>query len=126
MEKAVRYLRKEVGVKKIFLVGHSMGSRMASAYAKENSGRDIAGLVVIGCRNNGGAPFNCQQNVEGLKLPILDLWGGGDKKDDQSAIERRFLQSDTYTQIEVPGAGHKFDGYEDELVTAVAEWLKAQ
>lgn len=126
IDAAVRFLRQEVQVKKVFLIGHSMGSRMASSYLRENVNYDISGLVIAGCRNNGGYPFNCMQNVRGLNLPILDIWGGRNRKDSLSASERKKLRLNAYTQVEISGANHTFDEYEDKLVSVVTDWLQAQ
>lgn len=126
IEEAITYLKNEKGVSTIYLFGHSMGSRMASAFvsAKPNSG--LAGLIVAGCRNNGGKPLACDQNLEGVTLPVLDIWGGNNGKDSKAASERKGMASATYTQVEISGANHKFEGYEGELVAAVAKWLEQQ
>jgi pimeloyl-ACP methyl ester carboxylesterase len=122
----IAFLRNEKGVTTIYLMGHSMGSRMASAFVAENPESSIKGLIVAGIRNNGGYPLDGKQNLERISIPILDVWGGGDSKDYDAAKEREELVSATYTQVKIPGANHKFDGYDDEFVAAVVEWLKAQ
>lgn len=121
----IRFLREEKGVKKIFLMGHSMGSRMASAFISKFPEQPVNGLILAGCRNNGGYPFNCKDNVRGLALPILDIWGDGESKDSSAANDRKAFQSDSYIQVPIPGANHKFEGHEDEFVTEVVNWLKA-
>ena len=126
IQDAIRFLTEEKGVKKVFLMGHSMGSRMASAFLLENPDQPIKGLIIAGCRNNGGPPLNCKKNVKKLKLPILDIWGGSDEKDSKAAKKRESLQSDTYTQVEISGTNHKFDGYENLFVYAVSSWLEKQ
>lgn len=123
---AIAFLKNERGVSRVFLIGHSMGSRMASAFVSKNSNHGLAGLVVAGCRNNGGYPLSCEDNLQGVKLPVLDIWGGDNGKDSRSASERSGMVSDTYTQVEISGANHKFEGYEDELVDSVVSWLKSQ
>lgn len=120
---AILYLKQEKGVEKIFLMGHSMGSRMASAFMAKDNDQLINGLILAGCRNNGGGVLNCKSNVVDLALPVLDIWGGGEKKDVKAANERQSLQSKTYTQINIPNADHRFDGHEDEFVNAVTQWL---
>jgi len=123
-DKAVRFLQQEKKVKKIYLMGHSMGSRMAAAYMTEAPNPAINGLIIIGCRNNGGEPLDCAENVSGLKIPLLDLWGDGSRKDERAGEERAELVSATYKQVIIDGATHKFEGYEDDLVDAVVKWLK--
>ncbi len=123
-KQSIRFLKKEKGVTKVFIIGHSMGSRMASSYVSQHGNHGLTGLVVAGCRNNGGYPLSCAQNLESVDMPILDIWGGKNGKDYNAASERSSLVSESYTQIEISGANHKFEGYEDELVEAVTNWLK--
>lgn len=126
IEEAIAYLKNEKGVSTIFLFGHSMGSRMASAFVAEHLDSGLSGLIVAGCRNNGGYPLACNQNLEMVDLPVLDIWGGKNGKDSRAASQRSGMASDTYTQIEISGANHKFEGHEIELVDVVEKWLKRQ
>lgn len=123
---AIRFLKNEKGVTKIFLMGHSMGSRMASSFVSENPKHSISGLIVAGCRNNGGYPLSCEENLQDVNIRVLDIWGGNNGKDSDAASDRSNLVSGIYTQIEISGANHKFDGYERELVSSTVDWLKAQ
>lgn len=125
IKEAIRFL-KDKGVTHIYLFGHSMGARMASAFVAENQNSDLAGLVVAGCRNNGGYPLACDQSLKKVDLPVLDIWGGKNGKDSKAASQREGMISDTYTQASISGANHKFEKREDELVEAVANWLKNQ
>jgi len=122
----IRFLSKEKGVKKIFIMGHSMGSRMASAFIANNKDQPIAGLIVAGCRNNGNVPLSCLENLKNVTIPVLDIWGDGSGKDANAGFERDGLASSTYKQIELPDANHKFNGHEPAFVSAVVEWLKTQ
>ncbi len=126
IEKAIAYLKSEKSVTNIYLLGHSMGGRMVSAYVSENRNNELSGLIVAGCRNNGGSPLACDKNLEGVTLPVLDIWGGKNGKDVKAASERRGMVSSAYTQVEISGANHSFEGYEGELVNAVANWLIKQ
>jgi pimeloyl-ACP methyl ester carboxylesterase len=126
IEEAIAYLKNEKGVSKVYLFGHSMGSRMASAFVSEHPDSGLAGLIVAGCRNNGGRPLACDENLEGVAVPILDIWGGNNGKDARAAAERREMASAVYTQVEISGANHKFEGHEDQLVAAVMDWLTRQ
>jgi len=126
IKEAISFMKNEKGVTRIFLLGHSMGSRMSSAFVSEDSNHRLTGLIVAGCRNNGGAPLSCDENLEGIDIPVLDIWGGNNGKDSNSASEREGLVSGKYKQVEISGANHKFEGYESELVDAVVDWLKLQ
>lgn len=126
IEEAIAYLKNEKGVSNVYLFGHSMGSRMTSAFVSDNPNNGLSGLIVAGCRNNGGRPLACDQNLKGVTLPVLDIWGGKNGKDSKAASERRGMASASYTQVEISRANHKFEGYEGELVDAVANWLRKQ
>lgn len=123
---AIRFLKEEKGVTSIYLMGHSMGSRMAGAFLAHNVNQPINGLIIAGCRNNGGGDLNCLHNIENLQLPILDIWGGGERKDASAAHERESLRSKNYIQVAIPNANHRFDNHEDEFVDAVSAWLEKQ
>jgi pimeloyl-ACP methyl ester carboxylesterase len=126
IDEAVEFLQQQAGVQRIFLLGHSMGARMASAYLNEQQNSSISGLVVLGCRNNGDNRLDCQHNLQNLELPVLDLWGDGSEKDVKSARQRALLQSNRYQQVAIPGANHRFSGHEAELLSAVSAWIKTQ
>ena len=126
IKQAITFLKKEKGVTKLFLFGHSMGSRMSSAFISENPEQPVSGLIVAGCRNNGGYPLSCNENLQNVDIPVLDIWGGNNGKDSNAASDREEMVSATYKQVEISGANHKFEGNEDELVDAVVSWLKSQ
>lgn len=114
---------KNKGISDIYLMGHSMGARMVSAYLSDSMDDTIKGLIVVGCRNNGGYPLSCIENVENIDIPILDIWGNNNTKDNNAAAQRGYLSSYTYVQIKINGANHKLDGYNKELVNEVSKWL---
>ena len=126
IKQGIRFLKDEKKVTNIYLMGHSMGSRMASAFVSENPDIGLKGLIVVGCRNNGSEPLSCMQNLQNVNIPVLDIWGGKNSKDSDAASDRESLVSNTFTQVEIPGANHKFDDYDDELISAVVSWLQAQ
>lgn len=125
-EDSIRFLQEERGITKIYLMGHSMGSRMASSFIAQHHARSVAGLIIAGCRNSGGVPLACDENMHQVRIPVLDIWGGGDKKDTDAAATRQIYLSGIYQQVAIPDANHKFDGYENEFVAAVVAWLKGQ
>jgi coenzyme F420-reducing hydrogenase delta subunit len=122
IQQAINYLKAK-GVRTIVLFGHSMGSRMMSAFVRENP-KLADGLIVAGCRNYGDYPMNCHHHLGAIKdLKVLDMYGGGDVKDSNSAKDRSHLISGRYTQKSIKNANHKFDGYYPELTKIVADWL---
>ena len=126
IEQGIAFLQKEKGITTIYLMGHSMGSRMASAFIAENPDAPIQGLIVAGIRNNGGYPLDGMQNLKHIQIPVLDIWGGGDSKDTDAARERESLVSASSAQVEIAASNHKFDNEEDEFVAAVIAWLRTQ
>ena len=99
-----------------------MGSRMSAYYASRNN--DIEGIVIIGCRNNEGYPLDCSSTIRNTKVKVLDIYGTDNDKDVQAAKERDDYIDEKYKQVAINGAGHKFIGYEQELIKEVVDWIK--
>lgn len=125
IEEGAEFLRKR-GVRRVILAGHSMGARMAGAWlASANRNRPgIAGFIGMGMRNNGKSPLNCRINLKNIPVPVLDLYGDEDDKDSRHARERMGLRGPRYRQAAIRGAGHRFEGHEDEMAAAVIAWLE--
>lgn len=124
---AVRYLKTEKGVEKVYLMGHSMGSRMATAFIADNPDAGVDGFIGVGIRNGGDAPLDSDTNLRRVKLPVLDVYGdGGDGKDADHAGSRADMVSKRYQQVLISGADHRFSQHEKEMVAAVVDWLKQQ
>lgn len=126
IDRAVDFLRKK-GVNSIYLIGHSLGSRMATAYLAGKPHSAIRGFVGVGMLNNGGPPFNCLENLKKSRLPVLDIWGESGRADDSRyGLERRVLLSPLYAQRSIGGGDHGLSEHEDELVKEVVDWLRLQ
>ena len=124
---AVRFLKEKKGVEKVYLMGHSMGSRMATSYLAENSDSGIDGFIGAGIRNGGGSPLDSNTNLRSVNIPVIDIYGdGGDGKDAHHAKRRSDMVGDRYTQVFISGANHRFTHHENELVDAVTNWLRQQ
>lgn len=127
IKRGIAWLTQEKGVETVYLMGHSMGARMASAFMAANPDAAIARLIVAGLRNNGGLSFDGKESLKAVDIPVLDVWGdGGNGKDSQYGRERVELRSDKYQQIPIAGANHKFVDHEQAFTDAVIAWLKAQ
>ena len=120
---SIKFLKEEKNIKTIYLMGHSMGARMASAFMAEHAKAPIKGLIIAGCRNNGDYPLACKETVEEVKIKVLDIWGGDNGKDINAASDREELVGENYQQVAIDGANHKFDGYDSEFTSAVIKWL---
>jgi pimeloyl-ACP methyl ester carboxylesterase len=132
IEAAIQVLRNEKGVRTIYLMGHSMGSRMATGYLSENPESNVSGFIGVGVVNSGGIPLDSLTNLKialrkSPDLKVLDVYGdGGDGEDAKGAKARSFLVSDRYRQVMIPGADHQFLSGEKQMVNAVINWLKEQ
>lgn len=127
IEAAIRFLKKEKNVDKVYLMGHSMGSRMATSYLADNPDSGVAGFIGVGIRNGGGSPLDSDANLRIITIPVVDVYGdGGDGKDEEHAQTRSDMISEQYKQVFISGADHKFTRNETEMVTAVVTWLKRE
>ena len=127
IQAGVDYLRNEKGAKKIYLIGHSMGSRMASAYLLKYPMVDLSGFIGISMLNNGSPPLDCYKNLSRVSIPILDVYPEFGKYDDaMHAQKRKRLISANYQQKMIPNANHAFKSSEEELSEAVISWLEIQ
>lgn len=118
---------QQKGIKNIYLMGHSMGSRMTTAYLANTENHGIKGFIGVGIRNGGGEPLDSASNLESVSIPVVDIYGnGGDGVDERHAGRREELVSEKYKQVLISGADHRFDGNETDMVNAVVAWLKTQ
>ena len=125
---AIQYL-KDNGSDNIVLIGHSQGAAM-TAYYLSTSKQDIKGFVAIGMGALADDPrMNSIKSLEKINVPVLDLFGDEDLEailisiDDRSKAASK-AGNNNYTQLELAGSNHFFDGKEDALVAAVAGWLE--
>ena len=126
IDRGLRFLRSK-GVTRVVLIGHSLGSRMATAYIATHPAPSLHGFVGVGMLNNGGSPFNCLENLQKTTLPVLDVWGeAGMAQDTAFASERKLLVSPHYSQISIADGDHALSEHEEELSSAVIQWLQKQ
>jgi len=99
---------------------------MTTAFIVEKPTPVIVGYIGVGLLEGGGAPLDANQNLSGIRLPVVDIFADKSQLDLKSAENRRSMASDTFRQIRMAGAEHSFRGYDDQIVRAVVEWLKEQ
>lgn len=127
IEAGIVRLREQEAVETIYLMGHSMGSRMATAYLAYQSQAQVAGFIGVGIRNGGATPLDSNANLGLINLPVLDIYGdGGDGKDAEHAAARADMVSDRYTQKLISGADHLFINHEEEMTNIVVDWLSSR
>lgn len=115
---AIDYLH-ENGFAGVYIVAHSMGSRMAASFLAQ-SGKQVAGFVGVGM-NRGTVAYLAR-----IGLPILDLYGSEDLEGVLGSAQDRAKQAVNnadYRQVMVEGADHFFNGKEDDLYAQVQSWL---
>jgi len=124
IQAAIDYLTSEKGVKRIYLMGYSMGARMTTAFLVERFAPVIVGYIGVGLLEGGGKPLDANQNLASIRLPVIDVYADRTPLDLESAENRRSLASDTFKQVRVSGADHSFWRYNDQIAQAVIGWLK--
>lgn len=118
---AVEFLRAR-GMKKIAIVSHSMGARMANHFLNRAGDARVDAWVAIGLQGEFTEPAT-------LKAPVLDLYGETEQPavlegaPARAAVLRNIRGS---AQVQVAGADHFFGGMETELVRRVRVFLDAR
>jgi len=128
IDAGIRFLQEQ-GMDNIVIVAHSLGAQMATYWLARTKEPPVSGLVAIGLSgtrqaDNGDVPAW----ISGITLPVLDLYGENDlpavkETVGERAAAARRAGNDAYTQVEVAGAGHMFQGQNEALVEAVVDWL---
>jgi pimeloyl-ACP methyl ester carboxylesterase len=110
---------KQKGYKRLVLLSHSMGSRMASAYYERALDTPFAAWVCMGIT----APFGRLGNV---RAPVLDIYGENDYPAVLRDEWRRKLALDAVPgsrQVRLEGADHFFTGQEKALTVRIRDFL---
>ena len=118
---AAKYLQDK-GFKKIALVAHSMGARMADNYLAKGGQAPIAAFVPIGLNGKFEAPAK-------LAMPVLDLYGSDDFPrviDSAKQRQKQMGGKNNYRQQVSPATDHFFNGKDAELVKFVKAFLDAE
>ena len=126
LQSAIDYLTNEKGVKRIYVMGYSMGARMTTAFLASRENPAVVGYIGVGVLQGGGDILDANINIQKLKIPVIDLYADSTSQDLSSAQGRASLVGDRYQQVQMRGSNHSFRGYEDALSEAVVAWLKAR
>lgn len=125
IQAGIDFLKKEKGVERIYLMGHSMGGRMTSAFLVNDPYAGVVGFIGIGLVGGGQEPLNTNLNLKKVKVPVIDIHADSDPDVKYADFRKRFV-SNRYKQVVISGAKHDFRGYENQVATAVIAWLKQQ
>ena len=118
--------------KQVILIGHGLGTNMATDFLANNHEPRIKAFVGIGMMGNRQTNEYLElDNVAALlrlKVPVLDVYGSRSTEQVLSSVDRRAYavyqaRDDNSLQIEVKGANQFFQGYETQLVNTIASWM---
>lgn len=119
LESSLAFL-KEQGAKKVIIVAHSLGAKMATS-ALQDQQDNYSGFIGIGM-----GPGNVDY-LPTLKLPVYDVYGENDLEDVVKSAEKRAEASKdnkSYTQTKIRDANHFFDDMDEQLIDTVVAWLQ--
>jgi len=121
------------GLNNVVLIGHSLGTNMATHYLATHPDPRIKAFVGIGMSGSRQpAEYQVLDNVGSLlqmKVPVLDIYGSETIQPVLASVNRRayvvyHTGHNHSSQIELKGADHFFQGYENELIGAVTTWME--
>lgn len=124
IQSAIDFLIKEKGVKRIYVMGYSMGARMSTSFLVNRPVPELVGYIGVGVLEGGGELLDANLNIRKLTVPVIDLYADSTPLDLTSAVNRQALVSDRYKQVQLRGANHSFRGYDGALAEAIMPWLK--
>ena len=125
--RAAEAFLKEKGIQTIVIAAHSQGATMASYYLSRHPS-DAKGLIAIGMgATQKDSHVNSAESLKQITIPVLDLYGDDDLPGVLETVEARkagAAHNTRYSQQVIEGANHFFDGVDDELISAVVDWVQ--
>jgi len=119
------------GIKRIVIIGHSMGATMAANYLSNKSTPRVNALIVIG--TTGSRPeservLDNEISFRKIKLPVLDIYGSEDLEEVISSAQGRAgaiakTGNAISRQVGIKGSNHFHVGHETELLDTIITWL---
>jgi len=125
IDAGIRQLAKQ-GSKKIAIVAHSLGAKMASYYLSNKkvyqeslTETPIVAFISIGMGDDD------KNYLSRVKIPILDIIGEDDLEEVISSASKRVkaLANNNFKQIVISDANHFFDDHAETLIDTVSEFL---
>ena len=125
--RAAEAFLKDRGIQTLLIAAHSQGATMSSYYLSRHPS-DVKGLIAIGMgATQKDSHVNSAQSLKKITIPVLDLYGDEDLPGVLDTVDARTegsAHNAQYSQQMIKGANHFFDGMDDELVSAVADWAR--
>lgn len=128
---AIEFL-KQRKIKKIVIIGHSLGARMGLEALAAGLPKEVIAFVAIGAPTQVDEPGTGTLGaLNKIKLPLLDIFGSRDFPSIMAGAKARETAAhdagnNGYQQIEIVGADHFFQGMEDGLLARVRSWIGKQ
>jgi len=122
LQLAVAYLKRK-GYKRITIVSHSMGSRMAHAYMIHNP-PDVIAWAALGMPAALGTGAGI--TYSGISVPVLDLYGANDLPQVLAGASGRKASlkgNPASKQVVIPNTDHYFTDHEEEMVKTTTDFL---
>ncbi len=129
IEAGIEFLRSK-GYQWIVVVAHSCSVHMTMAWIGEFGDNAIDAYVGIGMEaTDYGQPMLERFPLERMTIPVLDVYGSEDYPAVLKGAEKRISEilsagNPQSIQIKIEGPDHFFEGFENELVTTVGEWIR--
>lgn len=129
IETAISLLRERKFLN-IAIIGQGFGAVTGLNFVQKASKQKVVSIVTLGLQDYAFVKpaIDVLNLIEKVKIPILDIYGSRDFRNVvQQAPDRRLAakkgENDNYTQLEIEGADHHFNGMEDVLVKRIRGWL---
>lgn len=113
----------------IVIIGHGFGAVAAANYLAGGQ-TSVQAFVGVSMRNYEflNPRLYLDEMLEGIMVPVLDIFGSRDFTEVTGDAERRRLQArrdnrEDYSQVSIEGADHSFTGVEQVLVRQIRDWL---
>lgn len=127
----IQFLEKK-GIKKIALLGHSMGAGMATYYMANTKDPRVNAVIGVGMSGDKPELRRVMDNSISLKkltmVPVLDIYGSEDIALVLDSVQGRANAikeaGNPYSrQVKIEGNNHFHEGHEVQLVNVITEWL---
>ena len=115
-----------ITTKKIFLIAHSCGAHMLLSFMKNNSSKNILGIILIGAGAVDKDQFILDDiDLSNYKGPLLNIYGGNDHNSVKSFADRLKSEHPIVESLEIKDADHYYLNEPDILIELVNQWLKS-
>ncbi len=132
IDATLKYLAEQA-IEPVVIVGYSFGGATALHYCANMAGKNTGVLGVAGISPLAQPflrpPLKLLQEIEKIRIPVLDLYGSRDYKEVlEQAADRRLAgrkgNNPWYQQVEIEGADHNYSGLGTVLNKRISGWLK--